>query len=249
VNAAVISPQEASKRRRLVYASCQGVLSEKDSLTMVALCDNHFSQVETFTPFRFFKEAQSRFNLSPALVKTLVQRFTESQKLAIEHLVDPLQSSMSGMSGMSAAPQMGAPQMGTPQMGTPQMPAQMPAPPTVDNSNKSPEQVVFESFVAKLFSYLQIAQKPNIQSYLSDVLESTKMPQQAKSMLVQSVQAGQFIPQALPSSDMASVMDVLYSCYCELYGPMQADRIFSSIVSEVEMTVPEARQFSPRQFL
>ena len=237
MNAAVIAPQEASKRRRLVYASCQGVLSEKDSLTMVALCDNQFSQVETFTPFRFFKEAQTRFNLSAALVKTLLQRFTESQKISIEQLADPMPSSV-GMTAMT--PLTGA----APMAGT--------APGTgYEDGTKSAEQTVFEHFVGKLFAYLQVEQQPKIKNYLGGVFNKGKMTATAKTLLMQTLQNGYFMPQTqkLKSPDMISVLDVLYSCYCELYGPVQADRIFSSITSEVETSVPEARQFSPRQFL
>lgn len=237
ITAATITPQEASKRRRLVYASCQGVLSEKDSMTMVQLCDSHFAQVETFTPFRFFKEAQTRFNLSAPLVKTLMQRFTESQKIAIEQLADP-------SSGMSAGAMTAMP--GVPSVPSPSMPA-----PSGDvNAGKSAQQVVFESLVAKLFSYLRIPETPNVRNYLADVVASSKLAAPAKDLLTQSVQTGSLVSQqALKAPDMASVIDIMYSCYCELYGPVQADRIFSSIVSEVEMTVPHARQFSPREFL
>ncbi len=229
MNQTIIAPQEASRRRRLVYASCQGVLSEKDSLTMVALCDSNFSQVETFTPFRFFKEAQTRFNLSATLVKTLMQRFNESQQISLDQLVDPTPSAMS---------------------------ASMPAggPGSIAGYNdgtKTAEQIVFEQLVARLFSYLQLQQQPNVKNYLSGVLSKSKMPQAAKTVLVDSLQVGVFSPSAqkLASPEMIAVLDVLYSSYCELYGPVQADQIFSSIMSEVEMNVPEARQYSPRQFL
>ena len=238
MNAAAIAPQEASKRRRLVYASCQGVLSEKDSLTMVALCDNQFSQVETFTPFRFFKEAQTRFNLSAALVKTLLQRFTESQKISIEQLADPMPSSTGGMTAMT--PLTGA----GPLAGTASAVG-------YEDGTRSAEQVVFEHFVGKLFAYLQTEQQPKIKNYLGGIFTAGKMTPIAKTLLMQTLQNGSFMPQVqkLNSPDMISVLDVLYSCYCELYGPVQADRIFASITSEVETGVPEARQFSPRQFL
>ena len=242
---------EASRRRRLVYASCQGVLSEKDCMTLVALCENQFSQVETFTPFRFFKEAQTRFNLSASLVKTLVQRFTESQKLSLEQLADPMPSSsaMTPMTAMTPVASAGTP--GTPGTTGPVMTAPATSAAVGYDANKTPEQIVFEHFVGKLFAYLQIVQQPNVQNYLAKLYSTSKMPQAVKNLLMSCVQAGSFMPteEQLTSADRISTLDMLYSSYCELYGPVQADRIFSSITSEVEMSVPEARQFSPRQFL
>jgi len=249
-----ISPQEASHRRRLVFASCNGILPYQDSLSVVRLCDEQFNSVERLLPFRLFRAAQMILNFSPDVSRNLVRNFNEKELLPTTALgPDPLENELLAKETAQAA--FAANNHGNTIAIDEPVPVKVhksPAPQVFNTVEKSARDVVFEFVIGKLLSRLNAGNRPEIKKYLLESVGLADLNAPTRVMLTGWIKgdskATTDMSPVLPD-DMSLVFDLIYSWYCEIFGPVRSDKTVAEIINQAEALLPEAAEFSPRRLL
>ena len=237
----MVSQQEASRRRRLISASCEGVLSQEQTLSIIHLCDQQFANSEQMLPFRLFRSAQIILNYPAELSRTLVKRFTEKQSLPDEALgPDPLGDYYALNETLVVDDR------------TPLFKRRKPTPGTLNTVEKTARDVVFEFVIAKLLSRLDASDRPEVQSYLLKSISKAAIASETRVMLSGWIkgdahQTADMTP--VKADDMSLVFELVYGWYCEIFGPIRADQAITETINQAETLLPEANEFSPRRLL
>lgn len=248
-----ISPQESSRRRRIVFATCMGVLSEQESLSVVRLCDQQFGGAERLLPFRLFRAAQMILNFSPDVSRTLVRRFNEKELLPSTALgPDPVEAN----GNLSAPSEQPYNDGNTIAINEPVPIAikrhKAAAPQTLSTVEKTARDIVFEFVIGKLLSRLNAGNRPEIQKYLLDSVGQADLNAQTRVMLSGWIKGDMNATSDMTPvrpEDMSLVFDLIYSWYCEIFGPVRTDKTIAEIINQAEALLPEAAEFSPRRLL
>lgn len=252
----MVSVQESSRRRRLISASCKGILPHDQMMSIVHLCDQQFGHSEQLLPVRLFRSAQLILNFSADAARTLVRRFAEKQHLSADALgPDPLSASENVVNRNESKQSNESRQSDE----TNHFKEPEPLPKravsvaqTLNTREKSAREIVFEFVVGKLLSRLDAANRSDVATYLLQSVSQAQLLAQTKVMLGGWIRGNaQQTSDMTPVSpdDMSQVFDLVYSWYCEILGPVRADKAVAEVINHAEALLPEAREFSPRKLL
>ena len=214
-----ISELEASRRRRLINHSLKGVLSEQEVLQAIDIWEKNFYNSPVFRIPSFIAKAQNGLNLTDETKRVLIKNLNSNLSSPLAALgPDPLQKQAQ-----------------------------------VATKNDQPlagEYVVFNSLLLTLINSLDPSGIQSLQDYLINSLpnNSSSIVNQTLTDWGKSINTDQVmeITSGLNPTYMSEILDILYNFFCEILGPMSADRFFAEAIRGAE-NLPEARGFPPKQ--
>lgn len=246
----ILSPQEIVYYRRLIYTSFSGMVSEKQALEAVSLWENYFSDSKVFSPVRFLRVCKEALGIPNELAKILVRQLTENLDKSPEMLRDdPFQG------GEVPDPSVRISQIRNTserniqnivdQRAKRSDPGFLPVPQMHRPKPKRSEQIVFEFMISTLLNGVWL-ERSELLSYIRG--SALSMPSKRMLQLWSEASAPQLMVPELELNEMTRVLDVIYTWYCDMFGPGTTDQSFARAVAQAEQ-LPEASFFSPRQFL
>jgi hypothetical protein len=261
----VVIPELINHRRRVVYSSLLQVISDTSRAQSLFILLNPYVETEEhFVASRVADVASQSGRMSAEERVPFTRALMQNMRLSYEqllrypdHLVKPtLNGHVLGENPAKAAPYAQpvpfpqvAKQIGQ-QAGQPQPPAPtsaLRAP--VYGDPARPATVVFRYVLAGLLEPLrQIAD-------LGEIIIEIALQTEHKAMVRLTLQpwlktglAVEAIAGNLSQQQMHGIINIVYLTACDLLGPVEADRLLSTVVGAAK-GLPEAKEFAPEKLL